>query len=147
LKETAPSVSSGIVLSRPAHPGEQRELAESKKSARKLGITLLYSQVNSTADVNAALHAAVTKNAHALLAFPHPVTASHRRPIAEFAVRQRLPSVFASADYVESGGLLSYGPHHDAVWKRLAFYTDKILKGAKPADLPAEQRSSNWSSI
>ena len=127
------------VLSSPAHPGEQRELSESQKTARNVGITLLYHQVNNTADVNAALDATIRDKANALLAFPDPVNSAHRGQIAEFAAKQRLPSVFGWSEYVEVGGLMSYGPDHDALWKRLAVYVDKILKGAKPADLPVEQ--------
>lgn len=141
LKESVPKVSRVAVLSSPAHPGEQRELSESQKTAGTVGITLLYHRVTSTAEVNAALDATVRDNAHALLAFPDPVTNSHREQIAVFAVKQRLPSVFGWRDYVEAGGLMSYGPDHDALWKRLAVFADKILKGAKPADLPVEQPS------
>jgi putative ABC transport system substrate-binding protein len=139
LKETVPKVARIAVLSSPAHPGEQRELAETQKTARSLGITLLYHQLNSAADVNAALDAAVKDHAHALLAFPDPVTSAHRAQIVDFAMKQRLPSVFGTGDFVEAGGLMSYGPNHDALWRRLAVYVDKILKGAKPADLPVEQ--------
>jgi putative ABC transport system substrate-binding protein len=127
------------VLASPAHPGEQRELSETQKTARNVRITLFYHQVNTPADVNAALDATVKDNANALLAFPDPVTSAHRKQIAEFAAKQRLPSVFGWSDYVESGGLMSYGPDHNALWRRLAVYVDKILKGAKPAELPVEQ--------
>jgi putative ABC transport system substrate-binding protein len=123
----------------PAHPGEQRELSETQKTARNVGVTLLYHQVNTTADVNAALAATVKENANALLAFPDAITSAHREQIAEFAVKQRLPSVFGWSDYVEAGGLMSYGPDHNALWRRLAVYVDKILKGAQPGDLPVEQ--------
>jgi putative ABC transport system substrate-binding protein len=138
LKEAVPRVSRVAVLASPAHPGEQRELSESQRTARNVGFTLLYRQVSTTADVNAALDATTKDNANALLAFPDPVTSSHRRQIAEFAAKQRLPSVFGWSDYVEAGGLMSYGPDHNALWRRLAFHVDKILKGAKPADLPVE---------
>jgi len=139
LKEAVPKVSRVAVLSSPAHPGEQRELSESQKTARHVGVTLLYHQVNTTADVNAALDATVRDKANALLAFPDPVTSSHRGRIAEFAAKQRLPSVFGWTEYVEAGGLMSYGPDHNELWRRLAVYVDKILKGAKPVDLPVEQ--------
>jgi putative tryptophan/tyrosine transport system substrate-binding protein len=139
LKEAVPKVSHVAVLASPAHPGEQRELSESQKTAQKVGVTLLYHQVSSAADVNAALDAIIKDNANALLAFPDPVTSSHRAQIAEFAAKQRLPSVFGWSDYVEAGGLMSYGPDHNALWRRLAMYVDKILKGAKPGDLPVEQ--------
>ena len=139
LKEAVPKVSRISVLSSPAHPGEQRELSETQKTAQSVGMTLLYHQVTTTADVNTALDATVKEHANALLAFPDPVTTAHRFQIAEFAVKQRLPSVFGWGDYVEAGGLMSYGPDHNALWRRIAFYVDKILKGAKPADLPVEQ--------
>ena len=139
LKEAAPRVSRVAVLSSPAHPGEQRELSESQKTAGNVGITLLYHPVGTTADVNAALDATVSEKANALLAFPDPVTSSHRRQIVEFAAKRRLPSVFGWSESVEAGGLMSYGPDHDALWRRLAVYVDKILKGTKPADLPIEQ--------
>jgi putative ABC transport system substrate-binding protein len=138
LKEAVPKVSRVAVLSSPAHPGEQRELSESQKTAHTVGITLLYHQVNNTTDVNAAFEATVKEHANALLAFPDPVTTAHREQIAQFAMKQRLPSLFGWGDYVEAGGLMSYGPNHNALWRRLAVYADKILKGTKPADLPVE---------
>jgi putative ABC transport system substrate-binding protein len=138
LKEAVPKISRVAVLSSPAHPGEQRELSESQKTARDVGVTLLYHQVNNTADVNAALGLTIKDNANALLAFPDPVTSSHRGQIVEFAAKHRLPSVFGWSEYVEAGGLMSYGPDHNAAWRRLAVYVDKILKGAKPSDLPVE---------
>jgi putative ABC transport system substrate-binding protein len=139
LKEAVPRVSHGAVFASPAHPGEQRELTETQKTARNVGLTLLYHQVTNTADVSAALDATARENANALLAFPDPITSAHRGQIADFAVKQRLPSVFGWSDYVEAGGLMSYGPDHNALWRRLALYVDKILKGAKPGDLPVEQ--------
>ena len=138
LKEAVPRVSRVAVLASPAHPGEQRELSETRSTARTVGATLLYHQVRTTADVDAAFDAIIKGNANALLAFPDPVTNAHRKQIAEFAVKQRLPSVFGWSEYVEAGGLMSYGPDHDALWRRLAVHVDKILKGAKPADLPVE---------
>jgi putative ABC transport system substrate-binding protein len=139
LKETIPKVSRVAVLSSPAHPGEQRELAETQKTARSLGVTLLYHQLNTTADVNGALDSTMKENAHALLTFPDPITNAHRGPIVDFAMKHRLPSVFGTGDFVEAGGLMSYGPNHNALWRRLAVYVDKILKGAKAAELPVEQ--------
>jgi ABC-type uncharacterized transport system substrate-binding protein len=138
LKEAIRKVSRIGVLASPAHPGEQRELSETRSTARSLGISVLHHHVNTTTDVYAALDAIAKENADALLAFPDPVTNTHRKQIAEFTVKQRLPSVFGWSDYVEAGGLMSYGPDHDALWRRLAVYVDKILKGAKPADLPVE---------
>ena len=138
LKEVVPRVSRVAVLASPAHPGEQRELMETQTTARALGTTLQYHQVTASADVERAFDATIKENANALLVFPDPVTMRHRKEIAEFAAKNRLASVFGFKEYVESGGLMSYGPSRDEPQRRIAVYVDKILKGAKPADLPVE---------
>jgi ABC-type uncharacterized transport system substrate-binding protein len=138
LKEAISKVSRVGVIASPAHPGEQRELSETRSTARSLGISVSHHHVNTTADVYAALDSIAKEKADALLAFPDPVTNTHRKQIAEFSAKQRLASVFGWRDYVEAGGLMSYGPNHDVLWKRLAVYTDKILKGSKPSELPVE---------
>ncbi len=138
LKEVVPSASRVAVLASPAHPGEQRELMETQTTARTLGTTLQYHQVRASTDVDQAFDAIIKEKANALLAFPDPVTLGHRKQIADFAAQNRIPSVFGFREYVESGGLMSYGPSRDEPQRRIAVYVDKILKGAKPADLPVE---------
>jgi putative ABC transport system substrate-binding protein len=139
LKEAAPRVSRVAILANPAHPGEQRELGETEKTARAVGTAVQYHHVRTTPDFHAAFDAIVRDNANALLVFPDFATLVHRRQMAEFATKHRLPSVFGWREYVEAGGLMSYGPDRLETAKRLAVYVDKILKGAKPADLPVEQ--------
>jgi ABC-type uncharacterized transport system substrate-binding protein len=134
-----PRVSRVAVLASPAHPGEQRELKETQSTARALGIALHYNQVNNTADVDAAFDKIVRENANALLVFPDPVTHAYRKQIAEFAAKRRLPCMFGRKEPVEDGGLISYGPKLEEVYRRIPVHVDKILKGAKPADLPVEQ--------
>jgi putative tryptophan/tyrosine transport system substrate-binding protein len=138
LKEAVPRVSRVGVLASPAHPGEQRELKETQSTARALGITLHYNQVRDTAEVDAAFDRIVKENANALLVFPDPVTSVHRTQIAEFAAKHRLPSMFGRKELVEAGGLMSYGPSLEEVYRRIPVHVDKILKGAKPADVPTE---------
>jgi putative ABC transport system substrate-binding protein len=138
LKEAAPRVSRVAVLASPAHPGEQRELKETQSTARALGIALQYNQVRDTADVTAAFDTIIKEKANALLVFPDSVTNGHREQIAEFAAKHRLPSMFGRRELVEAGGLISYGPTPDDVSRRIPVHVDKILKGAKPADLPTE---------
>jgi len=138
LKEAVPRVSRVAVLANPAHPGERRELAETEQSARAVRASVQYHQVRTTADFHAALDAA-RDSASALLVFPDSLTMAHRQQMADFAVKHRLPSVFGWREYVEAGGLMSYGPNRVETAKRLAVYVDRILKGAKPADLPVEQ--------
>ena len=139
LKEAAPRVSRVAILSNPAHAGEQRELRETERTARAVGSMVQYHQVRTTADFHAAFDAIVRDKADALLVFPEAATMTHRQQLAEFAAKQRLPSVFGWREYVEAGGLMSYGPNRLETAKRLAVYVDKILKGRKPADLPVEQ--------
>jgi len=139
LKEAVPKISLVSVLASPAHPGEQRELKETQNAAHTLGITLLYNQVNNTVDVEMALRKTIEENANALLVFPDPVTNAHRKQITVFAARHRLPSMFGRKEPVEVGGFLSYGPRLEDVYRRIPAHVDKILKGAKPGDIPVEQ--------
>jgi putative ABC transport system substrate-binding protein len=141
LKEAVPGVSRVAVLANPAHPGEQRELSETRQAARAVGVALQYHQVRATADFHAAFDAIVKDNANALLVFPEGVTMTHRQQMAEFAVKHHLPSVFGWREYVEAGGLMAYGPNRLETAKQLAVFVDKILKGSKPAELPVEQPS------
>ena len=138
LKEAVPKVSRVAVLASPLHPGEQREFRETQSTARALGTTLQYNQVRDTADVDAAFDTIIKEKANALLVFPDPVTNAHRKQITEFAAKRRLPSMFGRKEPVEAGGLMSYGPSLDEVHRRIPVHVDKILKGAKPADLPTE---------
>jgi putative ABC transport system substrate-binding protein len=138
LKEAVSRVSRVAVLASPLHPGEQRELRETQSTARALGITLQYNQVRDTAEVEGAFNATVKDNANAFLVFPDPVTNAHRKQIAEFATKHRLPSMFGRKEPVEDGGLISYGPKLEETYRRIPVHVDKILKGAKPADLPTE---------
>jgi putative tryptophan/tyrosine transport system substrate-binding protein len=138
LKEAAPWVSRVGVLASPLHAGEQREFRETQTTARALGITLQYNQVKDTAEVGAAFDAIIKEKSNALLVFPDPVTNSHHTQIVEFAVKHRLPSMFGRKEPVEVGGLMSYGPSLEELYRRIPVHVDKILKGAKPADLPTE---------
>jgi len=139
LKETVPGVSRVGVLASPLHAGEQREFRETQSTARALGTTLLYNQVKDTAEVGAAFDRIVKEKSNALLVFPDPVTNSHHTQIVEFAVKHRLPSMFGRKEPVEAGGLMSYGPSLEELYRRIPVHVDKILKGAKPADIPVEQ--------
>ena len=129
LKEAAPRLSRVAVLANPAHPGEQRELAETQNTARAVGATVQYHQVKVPADFDGAFGASVKNRANALLVFPDGLTMRHRGQIAEFAAKHQLPSVFGWREYVEAGGLMSYGSNRVQTARRLAVYVDKILKG------------------
>jgi ABC-type uncharacterized transport system substrate-binding protein len=139
LKEAVPKISRVTVMAYPGHPGEERELKETQLSAQALRTVLHYLSVSNSADIDKAFAVIAKEHTDGILAFPDPITMAHRTQIAEFAVKRRLPSVFGWKDYVEAGGLMSYGPNLGESWRRVAVYVDKILKGTKPADLPVER--------
>jgi putative tryptophan/tyrosine transport system substrate-binding protein len=139
LKEAVPKISRVAVMAYPGHPGEERELKETQITAQALKTVLHYFSVTNPTDIDKAFSEIAKAHTDAILAFPDPITMAHRTQIAEFAVKRRLPSVFGWKDYVDAGGLMSYGPNLGESWRRVAVYVDKILKGTKPADLPVER--------
>jgi putative ABC transport system substrate-binding protein len=115
------------------------ERITSEKSARGLGVALRSLEVAKAEDY-VKVFAAMTKDRpDALMAVPNTRMSAYRKIIAEFAEKNRLPTMFDFAEYVEAGGLMSYGPNIPDLFRRAATYVDKILKGAKPGDLPIEQ--------
>jgi putative ABC transport system substrate-binding protein len=96
-------------------------------------------EVQSPADFVAALKAAVQKRSGAVLVLPNGLTNTNRKRIADLAAKGRLPTMWAESQLLDSGGLMSYGPDYADLWHRAATYVDKILKGAKPAELPVER--------
>ena len=138
LKEAVPRVSRVAILSNPQHPGEQRELRETQGTARAMGMTLDYYQTRISAEFDAAYDAISKQNINGLLVFPEAVTLINRLGIIDFAAKRQLPSMHGWKEYVEAGGLMSYGPNRGESFRRIAVYVDKILKGAKPAELPVE---------
>jgi ABC-type uncharacterized transport system substrate-binding protein len=138
LKEAVPRVSRVAILSNPQHPGEQRELRETQSTARAMGMTLDYYQTRTSAEFDAAYDAISKQNVNGLLVFPEGVTLANRLGIVDFAAKRRLPSMLGWKEFVEAGGLMGYGPNRDESFRRIAVYVDKILKGAKPTDLPVE---------
>lgn len=140
LKEILPKISRVAVLANPAHPGEKRELGETQNTAQSLGATLQYLQVKTSTDFDSAFEAVSKQHSDTLLVFPDAITLAQRVRIAGFAAKNRLPSMFGWKEYVEDGGLMSYGPNLEIAWKqRIPVYVDKIFRGAKPAEIPVEQ--------
>lgn len=139
LKKAAPAISQVAVMAFPGHPGEQSEWRAWEDAARALGVSLHLFELKNAAEVDQALATMASGSIDAIHAFPDGVTAQSRVRIAEFALTQHLPSIFGWKEYAEAGGLMSYGPNLEESWHRVAAFVDKILKGAKPADLPVEQ--------
>ena len=139
LKEAIPKLARVAVLWNPANLGAPRQWKETQSSARLLGVTLQSHEVKDPNDVPTALSAMARKRPDALLTFASPLTSAYRPIIVEFATKQRLPTMFGLRAEVEAGGLMSYSHNLPDMFRRAARYVDKILKGAKPGDLPIEQ--------
>ncbi len=140
LKEIVPRLSRVAVFGTSTQPGNAQALKEVELAARAFGINLQYVDVLDPKDIETAFRAAGKGRADAVLMMvPSGVVNSLRKEIAELAVKSRLPATYQQSEYVEAGGLMSYGVSIDDLNRRAATYVDKILKGRKPADLPVEQ--------
>lgn len=139
LKEAAPRVSRLAAFVNPLHPGEDTEFQASLIAAQRLGLTLQQFPVRSVAEVNAALETMARDHVDGVVAFSSALIMSQRNAIAEFAVKHRIPTISSWEDFAVDGNLMTYGPNLQDSGRHVAAYVDKILKGAKPADLPVEQ--------
>jgi ABC-type uncharacterized transport system substrate-binding protein len=135
LTEAVPGVSRVTVLGPTGHP----DWSELAVAAQALGIQLHTLPVASPDEFEPAFAAAMREHANALIVLPAPITNSHSRQIVNLVTQSRLPAMYALKGYVAVGGLMAYGPSIPALYGRAAYYVDKILRGAKPADLPVEQ--------
>ena len=139
LKETVPNLSRVGVLSNPLNPTQPREWNDIQATAQGLRLKLLSLEVKSTNDLEHAFDAALRERAQALINLPEAVINSHFDRIAAFAAKNKLPTIYSDPSSIDVGGLMFYGPNTADLWRRTAIYVDKILKGAKPADLPVER--------
>jgi putative ABC transport system substrate-binding protein len=139
LKEAFPRISEVGVLWNSRHPAKVREWKEVESTARLLGVTLRSLDLRSVGDFERAFSATTRARVEGLLTFEDPLTLAHRQQIVEFAVKRQLPAMYEPKEFAEAGGLMSYGPSFSDLYRRAATYVDKILKGAKPSDLPVEQ--------
>ena len=139
LKEIVPDTVRVAALLNPTNPGQALFADEMESSARALALQLRILKLQDPNEFERAFSAIVEWQARGLLVLEDPVFTTHRTQLADLAVRHRLPAVFGNASYVEAGGLVSYGANFTDLYRRTAVYVDKILKGAKPGDLPIEQ--------
>jgi len=139
LKEIAPQVSQVAVLWNPISPSEQLQVRDLTDAAAAAGVTIRSIEVRDPDVLPAALADATSSRVQGLMIIGNPITFKGRQLIADFARRNQLPSVYEEQLFVEAGGLMSYGPRFDDLFRRAAMYVDKILKGVKPAELPVEQ--------
>jgi ABC-type uncharacterized transport system substrate-binding protein len=149
LKEIVPKVSRVAVLWNPANASWQAQMLKATRVAAKpLGLQVQLLEARDPDELEGAFAAMTRERASALLVAPDVIFALHAKRIADLAAKRHLPAMYGSREHVETGGLISYAPNIPDVFRRAATYVDKILKGARPADLPVEQpTSSKWSSI
>ncbi len=139
LKEMVPKLSRVAVLWNPQGAVATLYWKEIQLPARQLGVQLHSLEVRSPNDFDNAFEEATRAGAGALFIIPDPVTVTNLKRIADLATKSRLPSIFHIAEFADAGGLVAYGPDRADMFRRAATFVDKILKGAKPGDLPVEQ--------
>jgi putative ABC transport system substrate-binding protein len=139
LKETIPKLSRVAVLWNPQNPGNALNWKESQLPARELGLELYSMEVKGSDKFESAFKEAIKAHSAALAVTQSPYINAYLTQIADLAAKSRLPTISPRGDFVESGGLMSYGADQVEAYRRLASTVDKILKGAIPADLPVEQ--------
>ena len=137
IREAAPTVARIAVLSDPSQPGT--DLRETEAAARALGVQLQAWKVRSGGELDRAFTAIARAHAAGMIILPGTTVFAYRAHIAQLAVKHRLPTSAWARDLTEAGSLMSYGANQHDVVRRAAYFVDKILKGAKPADLPIEQ--------
>jgi ABC-type uncharacterized transport system substrate-binding protein len=139
LREVSPRVSRIAVLSNRDNPAIAAEWSEIQAAARSLGVALQPFDVKQAQDLLSVFSEMTRRRPGALLIVLDTIIAPYRQLIAEFTVKNRVPSILAMRDYAEWGGLLSYGPSLPELYRRAASYVDRLLKGTRPSDLPIER--------
>jgi putative ABC transport system substrate-binding protein len=139
LKETVPKVRRVAVLWNPANPGNTLAMKTLRNTARSLSVQLQLLEARSPNEFEAAFAAMAREGAGALLVVPDSIFGLHRARLQDLAAKSRLPAMHGLREHTEAGGLMSYAVDLRDSFRRSATYVDKILKGAKPADLPVEQ--------
>src|SRR5712692_3769115 len=139
LKEAVPRISRvGVLLVRnaQAHAAYWREI---QVAAQRSGVSPQSLEVGNLEKIERAFDALTKNHSDALIVLPHPVTLAHRQRIVDLAAKNKLPGMYPWGEFVEAGGLMAYATNRSDMFRRAATYVDKILKGAKPGDLPVEQ--------
>jgi putative ABC transport system substrate-binding protein len=139
LKEAFPKISRVAVLWNPHDPSSAQQWKESQQAARDLGLQLHSMEVSSADQFESAFKEATQVRSSALFVVSSALAFSNQNRIADLAIKNRLPAIYTRGDFVDSGGLISYGPDQAERFRRVAAMVDKILKGTKPADIPVEQ--------
>jgi putative ABC transport system substrate-binding protein len=139
LGQVVRTMSRVAILMNPDNPVTTVFLEETRIAAQKLGAQLQLLEARNPREIEQVLDAAAGERAAGLIVFDDPVLWSHRKQVVALAAKRRLPAMYGFREFVDEGGLMSYGPDRVDHYRRTAVYVDKILKGAKPGDLPVEQ--------
>ena len=139
LKEVIPSAIRVAALLNPANPANPRQIALTQAAASGLGVTILSFEAERANEIARAFVTMKRERSTGLIVIGDPTLGANRKLILELAAKNRLPAVYSQSQWVSAGGLMSFGTNFADLYRRAATYVDKILKGAKPADLPVEQ--------
>ena len=139
MKEILPKLSRMAVIGNSTNPGDAQVLRETVLAAGVYEVYLRYLDVLDAKDIEPIFRAAAKGRADALLVLGNPILNSHRQQVVDLAAKHRLPTAYARPEFIEAGGLMYYGTNYNDLYRRAATYVDKILKGAKPGDIPVEQ--------
>jgi putative ABC transport system substrate-binding protein len=139
LRDVVPRVRPVAVMWNPDYTGMVARFRQTQGAAPSVGMGVRSVEVRDSRELERAIETMDHERPDALVLLVDPLTLSQRLRIVEFAAESRIPAIYESSQFVEAGGLMSYGPNSDELVRRSATYVDKILKGAKPADLPIEQ--------
>jgi putative ABC transport system substrate-binding protein len=139
LKELVPALVNIAALYNPEDRTRESEYKQIQEAANSLDLTLRAYEVRSLTEIEKAFALMVEDHAQAVVIFPDVLTTSHQKQLADLTLRNRLPAIFGFREFVDMGGLMSYGSSLNGMWRRAALYVDKILKGADPGDLPIDQ--------
>jgi len=139
LTQAVPGITRVGVLTGPKQPGHAAVLGEITLAAQRAGITVLGLEVGGRDDIERAVVALTKSRKSGLIVLPGPVVLTHQTPVLEFAAQHRLPAIYPYRQFAESGGLMAYAPNRTEMYRQSATFVDKILRGAKPGDLPVEQ--------
>src|SRR5262249_13162122 len=138
-QEAVPKVRRVGVFLNPADPGAATAVKELEPVAKGLGLTVYPFEIRTPEDIDKGFQAATKNHAGALMAISDPITFIHRKRVVDLAIKNHLPSIHSKIQCIEAGAIMVYGPDESDMYRRTAKFVDKILKGAKPADLPVEQ--------
>jgi putative tryptophan/tyrosine transport system substrate-binding protein len=138
LKQINPKMRKLAFLASPEHAGQKLELAASRAAAAQLGVEVTYHEARTPEELAAALPAVIAARPDGALLFSDALMVGQRDNLARFFLKHRVPSAAGWVAFAEAGHLVSYGPERHAVWRRLSYFVDKIIRGARPGDLPVE---------